>query len=94
MENLISMLLVFLLHVDAKALNSSFFGAGSGPIFMDDVTCSGYEVRLVDCSYNIHHNYFHTEDAACYMQPWYVQCVFTSNLWHYLSLVLLKQWLK
>ena len=55
---------MLLSHVDAQALDVSFFGAGSGPIFMDDISCLGTEARLVDCIHTTQHNCFHYEDAS------------------------------
>ena len=46
------------------------FGAGSGPIYLDDVGCSGSELRLVNCSYS--HDTAdctHSEDAGVRCQP-------------------------
>ena len=33
----------------AQAFRDARFGAGVGPIFLDDVGCSGNESRLADC---------------------------------------------
>ena len=49
-----------------SALGEAYFGAGSGPIHYDDVTCNGTEARLADCS-NLGigiHNCGHSEDAG------------------------------
>ncbi len=42
------------------------FGQGSGPIFLDDVRCSGFESRLFDCpNQGIEvNNCAHTKDAG------------------------------
>ncbi|XP_071504514.1 scavenger receptor cysteine-rich domain-containing protein DMBT1-like [Diadema antillarum] len=44
----------------------AYFGRGSGPIFLDDVSCSGDEESLVDCPQNDvgDHNCGHHEDAG------------------------------
>ena len=50
----------------ASARTQAFFGQGSGPIYYDDVVCSGSETRLADCSHpgvGVH-NCAHTEDAG------------------------------
>ena len=45
-------------HGDAK------FGRGSGPIWMDNVACTGSESRLIDCPHASRHNCLHSEDAG------------------------------
>ena len=42
------------------------------PIHLDDVECSGNEVRLIDCSSSKHHSCFHWEDVAvrCNRDGW------------------------
>ncbi len=49
-----------------SAQTSAHFGAGSGPIWLDDVTCSGHESSLTQCShpYFVTHNCGHSEDAG------------------------------
>lgn len=40
------------------------FGQGSGPIFLDDVHCSGDEQNLTACPHTTNHNCGHYEDAG------------------------------
>ena len=37
---------------DAIAYSGAFFGAGSGPIHLDDVRCTGSEAALINCTYD------------------------------------------
>ena len=53
-----------ILPADPIALNSAFFGQGSGPIRMDEVSCTGSETTLLQCSHTISHNCGHHEDAG------------------------------
>ena len=49
-----------------SARGEAYFGAGSGPIYYDDVACNGTEARLADCSHlgiGVH-NCVHSEDAG------------------------------
>ena len=46
------------------ATQRSYFGAGSGPIYMDNVVCDGDESFLTDCTHVSLHNCDHSEDAG------------------------------
>ena len=48
----------------AIARTNAYFGAGTGPINMDNVQCTGNEGFLVNCTYQPNHNCFHFEDAG------------------------------
>ena len=54
----------------AEAKMGAFFGAGMGPIFLDNVECDGMEFMLLQCTARNfgQHNCFHNEDAG-------VQCL-------------------
>ena len=38
------------ISTDAVAFDNANFGAGAGPIYLDNVDCSGNERNLLDCS--------------------------------------------
>ena len=50
---------------DVAVRRQSFFGAGSGPIFVDDVQCAGDEDLLRNCTADfVVNDCDHTEDAG------------------------------
>ena len=50
---------------DATAVGVATFGAGLGPIHLDDVFCVGFEDNLVDCQYDSNTaDCLHFEDAG------------------------------
>uniref|UniRef100_A0A3B1K4Q8 SRCR domain-containing protein n=1 Tax=Astyanax mexicanus TaxID=7994 RepID=A0A3B1K4Q8_ASTMX len=50
---------------EALSVNSSgHFGAGSGPIHLDNVACSGSENSITSCNHSSSHNCGHGEDAG------------------------------
>ena len=57
--------------IGSEALEEAHFGRGSGPIHLDEVTCSGTEQRLVYCLTRAigYHNCDHDEDAGVHCQP-------------------------
>ena len=50
----------------ALARLNGAFGEGSGPIFLDDVMCSGLEYKVFDCMHRglEIHNCHHSKDAG------------------------------
>ena len=60
--------------------HSAYFGEGSGNIWLDDVTCWGYESELIQCSTNGvgDHNCGHYEDVSvkCYRKYYIIPRIF------------------
>ena len=48
----------------ATARTGGSYGQGTGPIHLDDVACTGTEMRLTDCMFNSMANCQHSEDAG------------------------------
>ena len=48
------------------AYDHAFFGAGTGPIYLDDVACTSTDSKLLECASRpiLTHNCFHSEDAG------------------------------
>ena len=46
--------------------HNSFFGAGTGPIYLDDVACTSSASQLLECSSRpiLRHNCTHSADAG------------------------------
>ena len=56
----------FYLPAGATSYSNSYFGRGTGGIFLDNLYCTGRESRLVDCSHSGigNHNCDHSADAG------------------------------
>ena len=59
-------LLIFNFHLDVVVLRRSYFGSGSGAIYLDSVVCNGSERTLQHCTANPIgiHDCDHSEDAG------------------------------
>lgn len=64
---------VYLLIV-AKVYHNSYFGKGTGPIFLSRVNCAGTEANLTDC--------VHSQEVACtHSRDAGVQCLAQGNVY-------------
>ena len=73
------------------AYYSAYFGQGSGPIWLDDVTCTGSESTLVNCShlgFNVLRSCNHFEDVGvrCYGTQG-MELVFNSLVIHIIIII-------
>uniref|UniRef100_A0A8C3UL62 Soluble scavenger receptor cysteine-rich domain-containing protein SSC5D n=1 Tax=Catharus ustulatus TaxID=91951 RepID=A0A8C3UL62_CATUS len=73
------------------ATSNAFFGQGSGSIYLDDVSCAGWESSLFQCGHNGwgNHKCFHSEDAGVVCSDATISLVNGSNrcegrveIWH------------
>ena len=57
--------------ITGMALSLARFGEGTGPIWLDDVFCTGSESELLECPHNGigNHNCEHFEDASVRCSP-------------------------
>ena len=60
-----------LFYSGGTAYGEARYGQGTGPIWMDDLKCSGQESNLVECPFNgwNNTNCGHEEDAAVDCEP-------------------------
>ena len=73
----------------------AYFGQGSGPILLDDVTCTGSELTLANCEhfgFNKTRSCSHSEDAgvSCY-SPGYNMCIIIIRCIVFFNLMLLMR---
>ena len=56
----------FLYFIAGRAFSNAFFGAGTGPIYLDEVQCSSSSSQLLECSSRPigSHDCLHTADAG------------------------------
>ena len=54
------------MYTGATAFRTAFFGQGTGPILLDNLGCTGNEIKLVNCPHNGIgiDNCVHAEDAG------------------------------
>ena len=57
-------------------ITTAYFGRGTGPIWLDDLSCTGSESRLIDCHHNGFgvHNCIHHEDASLFCEGNLITC--------------------
>eukprot|EP00118_Oscarella_pearsei_P022625 m.264173 g.264173 ORF g.264173 m.264173 type:complete len:245 (+) comp40467_c1_seq5:552-1286(+) len=67
----------------SEAKQRAYFGRGSGPIWLDDISCEGNETGLAQCYHRgwSTHNCAHSEDAGVICNPTTVRLVGGSSLY-------------
>ena len=68
----------------SRAFRNAFFGAGTGPIFLDDVQCSSTSSQLLECSSNpiLTHNCLHNADAGVGCEGNFIFVIDVWKLYH------------
>ena len=61
---------------DGVSYHGAFFGAGTGPIYLDDVTCTPSASQLLECSSRplAAHNCDHSDDAGVGCEGKFLVC--------------------
>ena len=73
--------------VDATAHSNARFGQGTGPIFLDNVACTGVEDTLVSCTYDSNTaDCFHSDDAGVTCRA---DCMFMTKISPFLFYLIL-----
>ena len=67
-----------MMPTDAVAFSNAHFGAGVGPIYLDNVGCSGSESNLINCSNSSFFSCYngHSEDAGVRCQGRHLHIVY------------------
>lgn len=60
----LSVVMDHLYYIGAIGLLFATFGQGTGPIYLDNVQCTGSEPGIRNCSLLTTHNCVHAEDAS------------------------------
>ena len=69
----------FLYFIAGRAFTNAFFGAGTGPIYLDEVQCRSSSSQLLECSSRPigSHDCLHTADAGVGCEGMYCIQVYT-----------------
>ena len=69
----------FLYFIAGRAFTNAFFGAGTGPIYLDEVQCRSSSSQLLECSSRPigSHDCLHTADAGVGCEGMYYIQVYT-----------------
>ena len=80
------------LFTDAVAFSNTQFGAGTGPVYLDGVDCSGSENNLTDCSRSSFVScYYSYRGAGVRCQGTYCGCsILIDSQTHFYNLLLYR----
>ena len=67
-------------RLGGRAYSNAHFGAGSGPIFLDDVQCTSSASQLLECPSRpiLSHNCLHSADAGVGCEGMSYHCTYIS----------------